>query len=536
MDLDSGFMRKLEKAEDEFDMIALCFDELISNMPCPHKAFVASYIDRMETVPDYSPFQCDLATLRQAINDAAMQIKTGIGPFKDAFTRLYQDFTDAPKGTSRVSWAIYMFYTICAIDGYLGRLDCELSYYGAPPPNSPRNHLYAEKYLVYPKKTRSFLQNAYRGSSGYRKPLRDLSCGDYFSAVQIVERNRLPEPRTIPKICRLPLPSQYEKQCRERKRLRIASIPFAGFPTFFFCNKGSKIPVTDLLHLEGEFYIRYDPDRERQNTHRATALLDAAIQDGANIVVFPEFIMSPGMLKAIAEHLHACNQRDKESSQLIFVIAGTTYQHSGDQYSNVMHIIKANGTILPQTYYKFNPFYTENEPPDREQEETASAPHFKNIEMLTSPGKECTLLDVEGLALILPAICRDAIDGNYSQLLANIFHPDICIVSAWSRSESTFHIQLEGIADTIHTTSLLCNCCDAIEKSGEAEIGLLVVPRKVGTAMRAKTLPFLRGKDCHARCRDGMGCVYRIDLNFSSTIQSISDRLCIHIPDGPSPS
>jgi len=540
VNLSSDFVQKLKEVNDEFDMIALCFDELVSNMPEPHKRFVSSYIDYMENNRIYCPFQGSFADLRRAINEAAMRIgsdvagKTGITVFKDAFVQLYQNFTNCPKETPQITWAIYMFYTICAIDGYLGKLNCELSFCGIYPANSPCNHLYSEKYLVYPKES-LFLQNAYGGASGYRKPLGSISCGDYFPAVRIVERSRLPNSQTVPKICRLRLPQRYQETCWKHKHLRIASIPFAGFPTFHFCSKGSETPVKDLRKLQGEFYIRYAPDMEQQNMDRAAALLDAAIQDGANIVVFPEFIMSQKMLKAIAEHLRLRTKKGGGCSQLIFVIAGTTYLHNDEQYANVMHFIKPNGVILPQTYYKFSPFYTENPPPAHGQDGKEPARHFENIEVLTSPGKECTLLSIEGLALVLPSICRDAIDGDYSQRLAEIFHPEICMVSAWSRSESAFHVRLEHLANSIHTTSILCNCCDAIEKSEEAEVGLLVIPRKKGAAMCAESLPLLRKADCRAHCGDGKGCIYRIDIDFSSTIQSISPPSCIYVPDGLSP-
>lgn len=60
--------------------------------------------------------------------------------------------------------------------------------------------------------------------------------------------------------------------------------------------------------------------------------------------------------------------------------------------------------------------------------------YCENCEILSDPGEECILIDIDGIGRVLPAICRDVIDGDFTLRLANLFMPSFLMVPAWSRA------------------------------------------------------------------------------------------------------
>ena len=98
---------------------------------------------------------------------------------------------------------------------------------------------------------------------------------------------------------------------------------------------------------------------EEDNIQRVTALLDLAIQKGANIFIFPEFIMSERMRDAVQTYLRQM-QYDKKK-RLILVLAGTCYHWDGkSRGNNILHIFNANGMEVGR-YYKYSPFLIQKE-------------------------------------------------------------------------------------------------------------------------------------------------------------------------------
>ena len=66
----------------------------------------------------------------------------------------------------------------------------------------------------------------------------------------------------------------------------------------------------------------------------------------------------------------------------------------------------------------------------------------------------------------MAAICRDVSNRSKTEKMADVFEIDFLLVAAWSKSlNGGFSRQLGDITETnITTNSLVCNCCDAVNK------------------------------------------------------------------------
>lgn len=257
---------------------------------------------------------------------------------------------------------------------------------------------------------------------------------------------------------------------------------------------------------------------------RIISLLQFAINRNANIIVFPEYIMSPKMLKGIEDHLKRLDSAQKPS--LFLVLAGTCYHWANEKGNNILHILNANGIEIG-SYYKHSPFLEQSEEKihgallQSKSEPRTKRSYFEVCEILSEPGKECTLIDVDIIGRILPAICRDVISGH-TESLSNLFMPSFLIVPAWSRSVSSFDPRFSILADTIHTISLLCNCCNAVEGTSKKATGTIVVPRKQGTAMAAFCQKIIRKRNCTLSCLNHGGCIEQIEISFVESNPQVS--------------
>jgi hypothetical protein len=229
-----------------------------------------------------------------------------------------------------------------------------------------------------------------------------------------------------------------------------------------------------------------------------------------DIVVFPEFVMSPDMLDAIQIHLR--ESRNRHNKRLKFVFAGTTYLKDNEgNFNNVLHILKEDGTKLPYTYYKNSPFVKYDD-----TERYIDSNQILSCERITNPGKECVLLDIEGFGRILPSICRDFIDGEYTNALAHIFKPELILIPAWSESVNSFLTEMCSFANNIHSSSILCNCCNAVDKN-KTKIGACIIPEKKESIVNSSPKYFYRSRGCYANCESQGGCVFILTIEFGGS-------------------
>lgn len=552
MVLQDSFVTDLTQAENEYDVMAFCYDEMLKYISDTDVGFVAK-IDCLESDVEFKPFAQKFEELRQIIISSSDRINVhcdsdGIGfdAFKNILIETLRSFQCPEQIEQKKCLPVCLFYVLEALDIHIEKnLSLVLfNYRTLGPLNRDRNK---SSCLVYLHERESFLSTSYtKKNGGFRRPLRNTRIGGLFHTVLLMprERNSI-APHIIPvfldETCRATLNS--------KRTLKIASIPYIGFDTFSFHEVGAISPCAPNQTPKGQFYIDYDEpqkaetdqDNQEDDVQRITALLKTAINRKPNIIVFPEYIMSPKMLKGIQDCLKDLDPNKK--SDLFLVLAGTCYHWNEGRGNNILHLLNARGTEIG-SYYKSAPFLVRTEEgihgqgsdascnktngsqthPEQQSTAYMRRRYLEICEILSDSGKECALIDVDVIGRILPAICRDVIDG-YTEYLSNIFVPSFLLVPAWSRSVASFNTKFESLAKNIHTISLLCNCCNAVQgtdKTAKAETGTIVVPQKRETRMDISLQTIIRDKNCASHCKEHGGCVAQIEISFAEMNPRIS--------------
>lgn len=538
MDLQTPFVDDLIQAEDEYEVMALCYNKLLEYTHDTDIGFVAK-IEHLESDVEFKPFAQKFEELRQTIISYSQEINvhfgsdgTGFDTFKERLIVALRSFP-CPEQIDIGRWlSVCLFYVLEALDSYIDKnLDLVRSDYRT---FGPLNRGSSKTCcLVYLHERESFLSAAYaEGYNGFRRPLRNTRIGSLFHAVLLIpfEQNSI-----VPQITPIFLNDQCKQVLIERKAVKIASVPYIGFDTFSFHEVSAIDPCAPGQIPDGPFYIDYDK-REEDDVARVIALLQSAINGNANIIVFPEFIMSPNMLKGIKDYLKKLDFSRK--SNLFLVLAGTCYHWDRKKGNNILHILNANGIEIG-SYYKHSPFLIQAEEkihgalfqskkdtdlqvkPEQGINPHKQRRYLENCEILSDPGKECTLIDVDIVGRILPAICRDVIDGR-TESLSNFFVPSFLVVPAWSQSITSFDTRFLTLANTIHTVSLLCNCCNAVKGTDKKVTGKIVVPQKQGTRMDALFQEITRDENCTHFCQNHGGCLVQVEIDFAKSNPQVS--------------
>ena len=457
---------------------------------------------------------------------------TGFEHFQNIFIDKLIAFPQPENMDGDTCISFSMFYTIEALDAYVSRnLDSICMNFASFGPMN--KGISRDNSLVYLQERWSFLSGAYSDDTeGFRKPLRYTRIGSVFHSILLMQRESFHA--AIPEIVPIFLPDGYKLDFKHENNIRIASIPYIGYPTIRFHEANSEKACEIDQIPNGPFYVEYMDDDE--GVCRVIALLELAIMSEANIVLFPEFIMSEAMLNAVKNYLQMLKNEKKK--QLLLVLAGTNYQiYDRNKGNNVLHILNSAGYELG-CYYKYSPFLQQSEEyfhgtdlsskkgrsQTAVQDDIQKRKFLKNCEILSDPGKECTLIDVEVIGRILPAICRDVVDGIYTENLATLFMPSLLLVPAWSPSVASFDSRFSILADTLHTTSLLCNCCNAVKGQEGRVIGKLMYPSKQDSHMQSIPLEIMRSPDCARSCKDKGGCMRLIDIDFSNWQPSATQK------------
>lgn len=544
----ASFLDALQRAGDEYDMIAACYIELLCYVDDYDMSFVSAQVPSRSAQAD---FRADMTQLRKSILLSLQQgecagdavLGHSCAGFIGELQRIDPPDKDLP---------VFIFLMIHILDGYVHSSLAELEgyrslkYYGGPLNCGDS----LEQCLVYPQSPDDSLMRKSRGE--FRQSLKSDRIGSLMETVLLMKRAKLlGRDQEPPRIVHITPSQACSDAIQGKKSIKISSIPYIGFRTIRFHVLGKPEPCKADSEVKGPFYVENPPEEEEANVERIVALLKIAIQDGAHIIIFPEFVMSEKMRAAVQACLHAMSDADRKN--LLLVLAGTTFHADGENaFHNVLHLFNAAGEELGRCY-KFSPFRTDF---DKDTQDGKHRPleFFHCCEMLSAPGKECTLIDIDGIGRILPLICRDVTDGSRLRLLSDAFDPDLVLVPAWSRSVSTFQIQLEEQANTHLIGSLLCNCCDAVSDKNEAgmktgrlsllqkadsirkavvslicnrrsavadqneagtKTGMLCLPHKAGSAMKAVFSFIERPAKCADTCQAHGGCVVPITLDFS---------------------
>lgn len=274
---------------------------------------------------------------------------------------------------------------------------------------------------------------------------------------------------------------------RREHKLRVAVIPGFNEKNFEFSGtKGSGYRV-DYYGINQEVIRK-----------KITKSVERVLNAGCDIIVMPEYITSPEVYRAIQRQIKkSCRDRRMEKMPLL------TFSGSGwtKDDNNVLKILDAAGDEIG-SYYKYSPYTRKRK----------GKYGYEMYESLSDPGKCCDLIAVEGWGTLLPAICRDVIDGKYTEEIAKLLLPFLVIISAWSPSVRSFEERQKELANRYFISSILANACSAVRKDAR-KIGNAGIIHKNDTVAGILFEDICRD-NCSSSCA-GCTCAYIVEFDFT---------------------
>ncbi len=310
---------------------------------------------------------------------------------------------------------------------------------------------------------------------------------EQFENFRFIKENRWKEHLDVPRIKYLQLKKSWRNKGEEVHRLKIAVMPVSCKKNFAFKFIGESRFVVDYLKCD-----------QIQLAERIGRAVETAIYEGSNIIVLPEYVVSQEVYHSVQKQIRKCHRELRGEMGLMLVFAGSTWTKDGN---NVMRILDAWGEEVGE-YYKYSPYVK----PKKEKH------GFECCEVLSSPGKCCDIMAIENIGLFLPAICRDVIDGEYTEELAHYLLPVFIIIAAWSPSLAQFAERQREMANKYFISSVLANACGSIRKRA-LKIGNGAIVCKRGTITQVCKKDIKRD-NCMANCSKE-GCLYLLDYDFS---------------------
>ena len=315
-----------------------------------------------------------------------------------------------------------------------------------------------------------------------RKQANDFS--SQFDTFHFINMKRWKSGEHVPRIVYVPR----MKNVSEKKTLRAAVIPGPAEENMRFAE------------IQGSSYrVEYSEIDQKTAVEKAANSLKKAIQNKCDIIVLPEYVVSPEVYEEICRQLRKAWEDEPECMPAL-IFSGTTWT---DDDNNVMKILDSYGDEIGQ-YYKYSPF-TKKKPGNY---------NFAQCEGLSDPGKYCDLMAVEGWGILLPAICRDVIDGEYTEEIVRLLLPFMVVISACSPSVASFTEPQQEMAHKYFTSSILANACCAVDGcTGRKNIGNAGIVHKNQTLAGIHIEDICRDDSC-ANCKE-QECVYIIDFDFT---------------------
>lgn len=480
--------RNREKLDNAYDLAALCYDYLLEKVK-NEALFIGKYICKNRKMQDSNPNLDRLFVFKQSVKAILGEQKVGFD-YAELQERIERETgkTEASLeayGEKELNNATIPFFLLLAIDSYaLERKEDCIS-------RAPLNQKYKKKTYVYLNVTDALLDKAVE-----RAKIKDALIRDQIIHLIFLEKRVLPpQVKKPPKIIPLYISGKdtVRQEVLERKKLRIAVIPFG------------QDKMIKVVRDEGAlFHVEYEAEHLKNGKERALNLLRLAIDEKANIILFPEFVCEKKIQAAVREELKQLYKNTPESTEaLLLVVVGSRQDKKGN---NVAEILGYDGELLG-CQYKYASYSEWKE--DKEL-----------VENLKNPGKECTIVEIDRIGKIMFGICRDIVSESYPTLLTEIFSPQLLLIPAWSKSVvKGFKGQLQRITSRNHRTcSVLCNCCEAYRslEAFKKEAGMVVSPvRRTGYIEGKVTLLARNEADCKKECSAG-GCIFVVDVDCAS--------------------
>lgn len=509
MNFYSVLQNNKEKLKTVYDLACLCYehlDKVIDN----HTQFLSKYILKNTSVRDCNGNLISLHEFSAAAQKILeRQEEQGIS-FEVCLIKVAEKVkqrTEHLKNFGNQLWndATIPYFLLQAIDRYV------IIKKGRCTETAPLNKSYMDKYYIYLNIGQSIIDEA---AEKLRFPdiPESLLIRNQLRHLVILEKDKLPQAVNPPSLVSLLIDDtdSVRKKIKQGKEWKIALIPFAN-----------ETSVTFPTVCGAYFRVQYEEEWLKKEAERAVRLLDKAIDAGANIVVFPEYVCCVEMQEAIREHLQELYQVDRRKvGKLFLVIAGSGWDKEDN---NIAYLYSYSGRKLGRQY-KYAAYH------DVQNGSSGM------VEYLRTPGKEVTIVSIEGIGKCMTGICRDISDVTYDKkyipILAEIFAPMFLLIPAWTSSVNIgFKGQLNNITQSNHRTcSLLCNCCNAFgtwdenerkfKKESDVfreELAIAVTPYKDGSIIVGKDKILKRSKEkCDVECERG-GCFYLVNMNFEES-------------------
>lgn len=387
--------------------------------------------------------------------DVVDRIKSGLKSLTEMRTDSMQDFT-------LFSFGLYGILRVC--DCYWQQCEYEEKLAISGGLNKNFN---TTKCMVYAKEpSSSFRSPLYFENKLRARPERiRIATSFYQYLIYDYDTDRLREPPTI---FRLP-------EINNTQTLNIACVPMIDemYIEIIEINTRKIYKTFPPVGLTGNFCIRIQKDYEKIIREHALRVLSKAIDEGANIVVFPEYAIDRICLLGLQKYI-IDNQKKIANTNFAGIIAGSRYEFDQEKGDNVLSVISRQGDLYDSVYYKESPYceFTNGMqwPQQRvDRDDLGRKEGIERCEWLSNPGKKSCLIDIGGIGRILPSICKDSLTG-YSKRIANQLFPSFVISAAWSRSTGFFEESFREMANMQHVTSILCNNCFPCHGGNEPDI------------------------------------------------------------------
>lgn len=210
-----------------------------------------------------------------------------------------------------------------------------------------------------------------------------------FHHLKILEKAELKYGMNPPQMVTLSVDKNHigMKRIIKNQRLNVAIIPF-----------GRKDICEFVPKERGGFRIRYPDEYLQSNIEKAKKLLELAICEGANIIVFPEYVCFPEMQDAIGDYLRdIAGDHSNRLNNLLLVVAGSGWTSDDN---NVSIVFSSGGTPLGK-HYKCEAYHKEIET----EIKTRKVPRKESFAILKGwkiPARNLSLSKFLGLAALCP--------------------------------------------------------------------------------------------------------------------------------------
>lgn len=285
---------QFEKIDTVYDLAAFCYDYLVRTVGNQAR-FLGKYIMENENAQKSNPNLQELL-YRSSMIEHIMQNREEFGwSFSECLIKIQLQLKNTiliEYEDSVLNDAAIAFFILMAIDRYI------LSKKDNCTDKAPLNKKYCEESYIYLNVKDSLLDKAAEANN-FSDVILDSSIRNQLRHLIILEKRDLPEGMNPPSVVGLFL-NKEKRKLFVAEKLKIAVIPFGQ-------SKMVKFPVVQ----GGLFQVAYEDEHLKSGVERAVKLLETAIDNGANVIVFPEFVCNQAVQNEIQKVLLE-NYRDKE--------------------------------------------------------------------------------------------------------------------------------------------------------------------------------------------------------------------------------